>query len=251
MKHIKLFETVAAFETARATLDLPNVSLTVDNNMVHYNPYDPYNGYEYVDLGLSVKWAKWNVGANSESDSGLYFQWGDTQGYTAEQVGSGEGQKYFGWNDYKYSNNGGSTATAMTKYNSTDGKTVLEASDDAARANMGSNWRMPTYDEFSELINTANTTSAWTTVNGVYGAMFTSKKSGYTDKYVFFPAAGACSDGSLGNKGSSGFVWSSSLYSSIVVYGRVLYFYDGYRNVDFGNRCDGYSVRGVLDDSNS
>ena len=86
--------------------------------------------YEYVDLGLSVKWAKYNIGATSESDYGLYFQWGDTQGYTAEQVGSGSGKKYFGWEDYKYSNNGGSTAADMTKYNLSDGKTKLEASDD-------------------------------------------------------------------------------------------------------------------------
>ena len=54
--------------------------------------------HEYVDLGFpnGTLWATMNVGANSETDYGLYFQWGDTQGYTAEQVGSGENQKYFG-----------------------------------------------------------------------------------------------------------------------------------------------------------
>jgi hypothetical protein len=69
-----------------------------------------------------------NIGANSVTDTGLYFQWGDTQGYTASQVGSGEGQKYFGWADYKYGNGTSSPSDMdMTKYNATDGKTVLDA----------------------------------------------------------------------------------------------------------------------------
>ena len=50
--------------------------------------------YEAVDLGLSVKWARCNIGATTETDAGLYFQWGDTQGYTAEQVGV---DKIFNW----------------------------------------------------------------------------------------------------------------------------------------------------------
>ena len=248
MKHLKEFATTAQYEAYTADTEnfiLPNVSICNDNpTAVHYHPYDPY---EYVDLGLSVKWAKWNVGATKEEEYGLYFQWGDTQGYTAEQVtGSSTPHKDFSWADYKYSNNGGSTATAMTKYNSSDGKTVLEASDDAATVNMGGSWRMPTEAEFNELINTANTTSAWTTVNGVSGVKFTSKKSGYTDKYVFFPAAGNCDNGSLLSKGSDGYVWSSTLYSSNVISGRNLYFDNGYRRMSNLDRCYGYSVRGVF-----
>ena len=96
---------------------------------------DPYGGHEYVEIG-GIKWATMNIGANSVTDYGLYFQWGDTQGYTASQVGSGEGQKYFGWADYKYGNGTSSPdATGMTKYNATDGLTTLEAVDDAAVAN--------------------------------------------------------------------------------------------------------------------
>lgn len=51
------------------------------------------NGHEYVDLGLpsGTLWANMNVGANSETDNGLYFAWGETTGYTADQIGSGEG----------------------------------------------------------------------------------------------------------------------------------------------------------------
>ena len=68
---------------------LPNVSHCIQENHVHYNPLvDPYNGHAYVDLGLpsGTKWAKMNVGASSETDAGLYFAWGETQGYTASQV---------------------------------------------------------------------------------------------------------------------------------------------------------------------
>lgn len=87
------------------------------------------NGHDYVEIG-GIKWATMNVGANSITDYGLYFQWGDTQGYTAAQVGSGSGKKYFGWKDYKYGNGTSSPGTAgMTKYNATDGLTVLETSE--------------------------------------------------------------------------------------------------------------------------
>lgn len=86
------------------------------------------NGHDYVEIG-GLKWATMNIGASQSSDYGLYFQWGDTQGYTASQVGSGEGKKYFGWADYKYGNGTSSPgATGMTKYNATDGLTTLELS---------------------------------------------------------------------------------------------------------------------------
>jgi hypothetical protein len=84
------------------------------------------NGHEYVEIG-GLKWATMNIGAENPTDNGLYFQWGDAQGYTASQVGSGTGQKYFGWEDYKYGNGTSSPgATGMTKYNATDGLTTLE-----------------------------------------------------------------------------------------------------------------------------
>ena len=157
-KFIKVFSSHTDYETAESGLVKPNVSYCRDNKDVHYNPYvDPYNGHEYVEIG-GLKWATMNIGANSITDTGLYFQWGDTQGYTAEQVGSGEGQKYFGWADYKYGNGTSSPgATGMTKYNATDGKTVLEASDDAAVANWGGSWRMPTTAEFQALGAAVNT----------------------------------------------------------------------------------------------
>ena len=110
------------------------------------------NGFEYVDLGLpsGTLWATMNVGASKPSDFGLYFQWGDTQGYTAAQVGK---DKQFTWNDYKFSIDGSSSN--FSKYTTTGARLDLE--DDAAHANMGGSWHMPTPEQCQELID--NTTS--------------------------------------------------------------------------------------------
>lgn len=119
-----------------------------------YEPSQPAPQHDYVEIG-GIKWATMNVGATSVTDYGLYFQWGDTQGYTASQVGSGEGQKSFEWTGYKYANN---SSTIITKYNATDGLTTLELSDDAVNAAWGGSWRMPTSAECNTLINAVNFT---------------------------------------------------------------------------------------------
>ena len=246
-KFITNFDTTAELATFSATTDFgrPHVSLTKDDSKVHYFE-DPYNGHEYVEIG-GLKWATMNVGATAVTDTGLYFQWGDTQGYTAEQVGSGEGQKYFGWADYKYGNGTSSPgATGMTKYNSTDGKTVLDLSDDAARANMGGLWRMPTTAEYAAL-GTA-TTSAWTSDyqgSGVSGLVLTDTTD--SSKVLFFPAARGCRNGSAIIDGSHGNSWSSSVYSSDVQRSYNLNFNSSNVNgQDNSNRLYGFAVRGVL-----
>ena len=193
--------------------------------------------YEYVDLGLSVKWAKCNVGAEKETDAGLYFTWGETTGYTASQVGT---DKQFSWRDYKY----GNSSSNLTKYNQSDGKTVLESADDAASQIMGSDWRMPTKAEFEELLS--GTTNEWVTNyngTGVNGRKFTSKTD--TSKYIFIPAAGFCYDSSVSNVGGYGGVWSSSLDTSDPGNAWNLYFSSGGRNMGNLGRCYGRSVRGV------
>ena len=188
-----------------------------------------------------------NVGASSETDYGLYFQWGDTQGYTASQVGSGEGQKYFGWADYKFNPSGdGST---FTKYTGTDGKTVLDLEDDAARANWGGEWRMPTTEELQALGQAVN--AVWTTNyngSGVDGLLCTDKT--VSSKKLFFPAAGYAYNGSMLVVGVGGGVWSSSLSSGSVSYAWNLYFDGGgtYWGND-SNRYNGFSVRGVLNEA--
>lgn len=199
---------------------------------------------DYVEID-GLKWATMNVGANSVTDTGLYFQWGDISGYTASQVGSGEGQKYFGWADYKYNPSGdGST---MTKYNSTDGYTTLLAEDDAATAAWGGDWRMPTTAEFQAL--GAATTSAWTADyegSGVAGLILTDKND--LSKVLFFPAAGYCSDGSFYDGGSDGYYWSSSLYASNVGRAYRMRFDSSYVNWQNSSyRCNGFSVRGIWD----
>ena len=212
----------------------PNVSLCDDNGNVYYNLNN--NGHDYVDLGLSsgTLWATMNVGASKPSDSGLYFQWGDITGYTAEQVGKGEGKKAFIWADYKWSIDGSSSN--FSKYN-TAGAT-LELADDAANANMGGSWHMPSPTQLKEL--TANTTNTWTSQNGVNGRLFKSKKD--ASKSIFIPVAGYAWDGSVHDSRIYGYVWSSMLREYDVSLGQ--YLYSVY--LHDGGRYNGLSVRGVL-----
>lgn len=249
--YLKQFSTHSEYEAYIASEGkvLPNVSICTTEGDVHYNPYvDPYVGHDYVEIG-GLKWATMNVGANSITDTGLYFQWGDISGYTASQCGSGEGQKYFGWADYKYGNGTSSPGkTGMTKYNSTDGKTVLEAADDAAVANWGGSWRMPTTAEYVALGNAVNT--AWTADyqgSGVKGLVCTDKTD--SSKVLFFPACGYCLNGNVRYVGSYSFYWSCSLFSSNVQYAYILSSYSGGGSVDwqyYNDRFLGFPVRGVV-----
>ena len=235
MKYITLFEQQTAFDNAKSTLDKPNMSLVTETGNVYSLAVGGVT-YEYVDLGLSVKWAKCNVGAEKETDAGLYFAWGETTGYTASQVGT---DKEFSWNDYKYENGG----SDLTKYNQSDSKTVLESTDDAASQIMGGDWRMPTQTEWQELLN--NTTNEWATINGVSGYKFTSNKEGFQNNSIFIPAAGYCSDGSVGGVGDLGSVWSSSLSTSNPYGAWSLDFSSGNCSMDYYDRYEGRSVRGV------
>ena len=105
-----------------------------------------HNGFEYVDLGLpsGTKWAKCNVGAKNETDFGLYFSWGETEGYDSIINTKQFSLKYYKFS-YHYSD------SAFTKYNETDGKTVLDLEDDAAYVNMGGRWHMPSKEQIKEL----------------------------------------------------------------------------------------------------
>lgn len=214
MKYLKKFENHQAYQAAESGLILPNVSLCVQENEVHYKPYDPYNGHEYVEIG-GLKWATMNIGANSVTDAGLYFQWGDTQGYTADQVGV---DKTFNWENYKYGNGTSSPgSTGMTKYNRTDGLTTLQPLDDAATAAWGGKWRMPTTAEFQALgaaVNTAFTTNYQG--SGVSGYVLTDKVD--NTKVLFLPACGYAYYNSAYNNLPSCYYYSSSVYDSSVNY---------------------------------
>ena len=197
------------------------------------------NGYDYVDLGLpsGALWATCNVGADKPADYGLYFQWGDTKGYIKDQVGKGEEQKKFASDesDYKFG-----VYPNYTKYTTTGA--TLDLEDDAAHVNMGGSWHMPTPDQIKEL--TANTTSTWTTKDGVNGRLFTSKKDG--TKSIFIPAAGDAWDGSVHYSGDYGSVWSAMLDTDDVIGGQLLGFYSGNVNLLNDDRFSGLSVRGII-----
>ena len=199
------------------------------------------NGFDYVDLELpsGTLWATCNVGANEPSDFGMYFQWGDTQGYTADQVGKESEKKKFRWADYKFSIDGNSSNfSKYTVYGS-----ILNLEDDAAHVNMGGSWHMPSIDQIYELLN--NTTNHWTTLDGVNGRLFTSKKD--SSKSIFIPAAGYAWRGSVYGSGDNGCIWSSVLSTYNVSSGQNLGIYSGGAYIgSVSNRYYGFSVRGVI-----
>lgn len=150
----------------------------------------------------------------------MYFSWGNTGGHA-------EGSGY----DFSQEVYDATPAAAITAN--------LSLNQDAARANLGKPWRMPTADEFQELFD--NCTVVWTTMNGVAGRLFTSNVNGNT---LFFPAAGYYADSSLNYRGSLGFFWSSTYVSATNAHDL---FFDS-SNVEpqgSGRRRYGFSVRAV------
>ena len=166
-------------------------------------------GHEWVDLGLSVKWATCNVGASSPSGYGNYYAWGETSPK----------------NDYS-----SSTCKTWERSMSDIGG---NSSYDAARANWGGSWRLPTKAEFDELIN--NCDQEWVILNGIGGMRFTSKRNGNS---IFFPAAGWRFDTSTDSAGKDGKYWSSTPYESNTREAYYLYFSSG------GSAVAGWSYRG-------
>lgn len=200
--------------------------------------YESVESVECVDLGLpsGLLWATCNLGANKETDYGLYFQWGDTKGYkticTEAESDGNDDAHYFDWRQYKYS---GSSSSLVTKYNTSynhgsfiDNKTILEPEDDAATIMLGSKWRMPTVEDFQELIdNTVPGDNAnqygWITNykgSGVDGLLLKSKVNNNT---IFFPAAGSYEgaehrwDMTMGVYGSSSLGYGTSSHECVVL----------------------------------
>ena len=200
---------------------------------------------EAVDLGLKVKWASFNVGASKPEEFGDYFAWGET-----------EPKAIYTWTNYKFRTSGSDgDDVKLSKYNTesssgtVDYNTVLESGDDAARANWGGGWRMPTDDDWEELLD--NCTSAWTNNyngTGVAGRVMTSKKTGYTDKSIFLPAAGFWGD-SCQYEGLLGTYWSSSLFFNDPIDAYVTGFDSENVNMTFVGRAGGLSVRPVLEEN--
>lgn len=240
-KYIKIFSTQSAYNEAQASFDLPNVSLITDGMTVEFDPY-VVPSLRVVDLGLpsGTKWAKCNIGANTETGYGLYFSWGSTTGYADAST------KNFAWEDYELGN-GGDKAADMTKYNSSDGKTVLETVDDAAYQYTNGIFRTPTKEEFDELLNAEYVTNTWVTDyngSGVNGRLFTSVSNGNT---LFIPASGFCMNGGIRSRGSIERVWTSSVSSFDLRDAWFLYHDSANIKMDgYGYRRTGQNIRGVL-----
>ena len=199
--------------------------------------------YEYIDLGLpsGLKWAKCNVGADKETDYGYYFQWGEIEPHDADTP--------YNWVNYKYCKGSSTTLTKyniMGEYGTVDNKLTLDLEDDAARANMGGDWRMPTQSDFLEMLD--YTDSEWVenfNGSGVNGRKFTSKINGNS---IFIPASRSLSGLSTYIQGEASYcVWSSSLDTSYPLDALTLDFTSSRVSADSSlSRDEGVVVRGVL-----
>ncbi|MBO5848484.1 MAG: DUF1566 domain-containing protein [Bacteroidales bacterium] len=185
------------------------------------------NNHEYVDLGLSVKWATCNVGAETPEGYGDYFAWGETT--TKTNYSSSTSATY------------GLSISQLESQGYIDGAGNLNPQYDAAAANWGGDWRMPTEAEMRELID--NCTWTWTTQNGVKGYKVTSKVN---SNYIFLPAAGRFGS-SLIDAGSYGDYWSSTPYESISNYAYYLDFHGSDHSMRRNYRNLGRGVRPVLE----
>ena len=219
------------YEEASSTAD--NQGVTVTGRVGDYN---------YVDLGLpsGTKWATYNVGATKPTEYGDYFAWGETKP-----------KENYSWETYKWCTvDAEGYYDKITKYctdsyyGTVDNKTVLDAEDDAATANWGKEWRMPTAEEIGELIDACN----WKWMDnyyatGIAGRLGTSVYNGAT---IFLPAAGYRLSTGLNSAGCGGYYWSSSLIERSSLHANSLDFGDYYIGRDYDNRYDGQSVRAVL-----
>ena len=195
----------------------------------------------FVDLGLpsGLKWAKCNLGAETETDYGNYYMWGSTEPNTADECIWEHAPFNDGSSDYdeEYFN--------THKSGWLDDKNNLSPEYDVAYKATDGMARMPTQDDIQELID--NTIHEWVenfNNSNVNGMKFISKTNGNS---IFIPAAGFCYDGSVDGVGGDGYVWSSSLYASNPYRTWNLSFYSGYCSMYSGYRFYGRSVRPVTD----
>ena len=203
--------------------------VTVLSASQHKQTSGHHNGHEWVDLGLSVKWATCNIGADSPADYGDYFAWGETgtkSSYDWDNCFDCLDDEGDSWGIYKI---GGKTSISPT------------SGHDTARENWGGSWRMPTIAEFEELCTKCKWT--WTSQGGHKGY----KVTGPNGNSIFLPAAGWRYGTDTYNEGANGIYWSSTLSSSNSYRAPGLGFNSGRHYTGIGDRSDGYSVRPVTD----
>ena len=213
-QYLKLFKNESEYDDSESK---GVVNHLVDDAEIEVIPPTPIDPHEYVDLGLpsGTLWAKMNVGANSETDYGDYYQYG--KGANTYQITSGE-----------------------SNYSGVENP--LAASADTATQAWGGRWHMPTSAQCQELMD--NTTQEWTTINGVNGSKFTAQNG----NYLFFPASGRFLKGTLNYLGEYCYYWASSTLDSGTIYTYYMYyFYNDMKGVTTSTlRYYGYSVRPVM-----
>ena len=197
--------------------------------------------YEYVDLGLSVKWAKTNLGAENEYDYGDYYMWGSTTPNTDDNCA---------WSTAPFNN--GSSSYDSTYFASVSGTVcpdgILASEYDAAYVATDGKAHMPTQAQMQELIDGTDITwyaSGNEEFNGIAGRKFANKSD--SSKYIFIPASGYRYGSSFDYQGSSAYVWSSSLYTGNPDYAWRLYFSSNSIYVSHDDRYLGFTVRSVLE----
>ena len=232
MKHTTLWQTESAFNNVSNGLAKPHVSLVRENNHVYFIQSEAGPTLEMVDLGLSVLWAKCNLGAQSETEYGDYYQWAATTPLSVSGT-------TVDWHLCPYTTDG----ETFEKYTGSDYPT-LQTEDDAV-ASQFTGYRMPTRGNFQELLNQTN--HSWVkdfNGSGVNGHKFTSKSD--SSKYIFLPATGTCYDSELILLGQGGGYWSSSIDASNPIHAVRLYVGSEFYNIDDGSRAhQGLSIRPV------
>ena len=211
-----------------STVDVADIATIITamaeatGNEISYTSCPDDHHPHIIDLGLpsGTKWACCNVGASTPEEYGNYYAWGETSP-----------KSMYDEYTYQYYNSNSSYINI--------GSDIAGTGYDAATANWGAPWRMPSLTQIQELLN--NTTSTWTTQNGVNGRKFTGSNGGS----VFLPAAGYRWGGELYFAGSDGYFWSSTLYESYPSRACSLYCYSGYANWNYYYRSSGQSVRPV------
>lgn len=195
------------------------------------NGQNTLNKHEYVDLGLpsGTLWATCNLGASSPEEYGDYFAWGETQGYKS-------GKNNFEWNNYKYCKGSFDSLTKYcvnNNYGTRDNKTELDLIDDAAFVNWGDGWRMPSYDQTKELIDSNYTTVKSVTQKGIFGTLITSKTN---NNSIFLPAAGSRFGSSFYKPEKEGYYWTRNIITNMT-----------YNAWNIGFSANSYSHIGVFD----
>ncbi len=220
----RVFATSAGVATITATTVDGNHSASCQVTVNDNAPFEP------IDLGLSVQWATFNVGAGSPAEFGEYFAWGEI-----------EPKDSYGWDNYKWGNG---FSGSLTKYTGSS-IDMLSAEDDIAQVYWGNGWRMPSMSEQQELIDECDW--LWTREGLVYGYRVTSRKPGYTDRSIFIPASGYMEGGELKGVMTSGRYWSRTLFFTQTAQAYLLNFSESGKNWNVANRSQGLTVRPVIE----